>query len=95
MQFVVHVASSIDMDAGGDERDHHEHQHCDRVDVPADRKPERTTRIKRVPVARVGHRLCQCKFLLMTVAIAMAFRSMVFGIGMFMVTITTNVRSHR
>ena len=36
VEFVVHVARRVDVDAGGDERDHHEHQHGQGVDVPAD-----------------------------------------------------------
>ena len=56
VQFIVHVARRVDMDAGGNERDHHEHQHRQRVDVPADREPETPAFVERVPVAGIVHR---------------------------------------
>ena len=57
VQFIVHVARSVDVNARRDERHDHEHQHRQSVDVPADRKPERPALVERIPVARIrrGH----------------------------------------
>jgi len=57
VQFVVHVARGVDVDASGDQGHHHEHQHREGVDVPPDRELEPAPFVERVPVARVGHRL--------------------------------------
>ena len=65
VKFVMHVARRIDMDAGGDERHDHEHQHRQGVDVPADREPEVAALVERVPVARVGRRNAGCMVLAM------------------------------
>ena len=56
VQFVMHVPRRVDVDAGGDERDQHEHQDRERIDVPADRKFEPPSLVERVPVAGIGHR---------------------------------------
>jgi len=53
VELVVHVAGGVDVDAGGDERDHHEHQHGEGIDVPADREPQPAPLVERVPVAAV------------------------------------------
>ena len=56
MQLVVHIPRGIDVDAGGDECDHHKHQHGQGIDIPTDRKLESPALIQGVPVARIGYR---------------------------------------
>ena len=52
VQLVVHVADGVEMDAGGDERHHREHQHRERVDVIADRNACSAAEFaQRVPIA--------------------------------------------
>ena len=54
-QLAVHVAERIDVDARGHQRDHAEHGQRQRVDVVADRQPQRAELAQRVPIA--GDRL--------------------------------------
>ena len=56
VEFVVHVARRIDMDAGGDERDQHEHQHGQGINVVADRKPQAAAVVQGVPLSGIGGR---------------------------------------
>ena len=56
MQFVVHVAGSIDMDTRSYQRNHHKHQQRQRIDVPADCQLKGSHLEKRVPIAGVRDR---------------------------------------
>ena len=53
MKFIMHISSSIDVDARCNESHYDKHQNSDRVDVPADRQPKCPTCIECVPVSGV------------------------------------------
>ena len=54
VQLVVHVADGIEMDARGDQRHHAEHDDGERVDVVADRDPQRPELAQRVVLTGIG-----------------------------------------